>query len=884
MNCDLKTSAQAWNDGITAFQNAFMLSGDATKSIKFALNELTDKHPNLEFDHSTFYTPLIASLKEKGLVDKNYQFAKAKLTGIEKALDNFKDLNNPDKKKLAESLSKKKQITPQVIKNEYAALKGLPHFSDEMNALIDQVATDRQAYEKIQSDIGSIFGEIQKAKKEKTYTKEKEKEFSDKLDDLNKQQNVALENYLKSDIKFGEALHKGRHFVYQYGDIMKMNLMNPTTLLKNMTGMVTDGVFRNLTNLVSAPTSALIIAIRKGLKKTSSSYGAVPIAAKITAIGKGNANIKAKLYAKYGTDPVYTDQLRTPNFIDGTKNIKKLIDGDKSLANTLGAIFKFSSAGITRGLGAPDFLFQETSKIAELNRLGKQKGYEGAELKAFIMAPDAKSAQMAEDYSKKITYKQDLSFLGGNLDFDKKTVDFAKIGDKLIEDGANPFTTRLWTGLLHAVKNMVVPFIKTPVNLLRNANALVLPEYTLAKGLIEAKKMTDPDEALQKVNTTVFSAMLGFHFRSVILNMIAAGLISAGYDDEEQKAKEIIEKKTGGSGRFNVNALWRGLTFQEIKEKKGDVYVDNAANGAIGIAIGAYAHAYSNYSKEDMKKEADWLRDGKYFESVGKTFASEMAGALDNSFFSGINMAQRAIEDKEGHAFLKYINQSLMTMIGGLIPATHQQLSKAATEERNKTYDKNLTFGQNVYNTLGYNFGFGSFGTPTPNYNALTEKGGTAKKTKDPLLFDNYWGRLLATADPYKGKEVAENTPVTRLYDAMRAVPKEDRDNLMPGLVDDEINVGSKKKGKYVKLSPEQYEYVQQRASLHRMMLAAPFIMSKDFDKADFDTKVGVLQGLYNEGRDQAIKDLKAAFPNIKGTAKEQKKKKDTVKGLLRKY
>lgn len=883
MDCDLKNSAKAWNDGITAFQNGFMLSGDAAKSIRFALKEISDKHPDVEFEPSSFYNPLIEKLKSENLVGKDFQYGtKAKITGIEKALKNFKDLNDKDKKALASKIAEQKEVSPQKIKNAYAELKGLPAFTPELNSLIEEVAVTRQSYEGIEREIGSILGEIQKHKKDKTYSPELDKEYGGKLDDLNSKQNKALEEYLKTDIKFGEALAKQRHFVYQFGDIMKMNLMNPTTLLKNMTGMITDGVFRNLTNLVSAPTSALIIAIRKGLGKTDSSFGAVPIAAKVSALGKGNASFKAKLYAKYGTDPVYTDQLRTPNWIDGTKNISNLIKGDKSLANTLGAIFKFSSAGITRGLGAPDFLFQETSKVAELNRIGKQKGYSGAELKAFIMSPDETSLKTAEDYSKKITYKQDLKILG--MDFDKNTIDFAKIGDKKIEDGANPYWTRLWTGFAHVLKNRLIPFVKTPINLIRNSTNLVLPEYALAKGLIDAKNTENPDEALQKINTSVFGAVLGFHFRSVILNMIAQGLISAGYDDEEQKAKEIIEKKTGGSGRFNVNALWRGLTFQEVKEQKGDLYVENSANGAIGIAIGAYGHAYSKYSKEDMVKEAKWYRDNNYFSTIGQTSLSQLSSALDNSFFAGMNEAERAFKEPQ-YSGKKYVQQTLMTFIGGLLPSTHQQLSKAATEERNKTYDKNLTFGENVYNALGYNFAFGKFGEPTSNYNALAQKGETSKKIKEPLLFDNYWGRLLASGEPFKGKITEhKETPVAKLYEAMRSVKKEERDNIMPGLVDDEINIGTARKPKYASLTKEQFDFVQQKASVHRMILATPFIMSKDFDKSDYATKTEVLQGLYKQGRDQAIKDLVKAFPELKRSAKTKDKKGKTSKELLSKY
>lgn len=890
--CDLKLSGKAWNDGVTAFHNAFMLSDndDPTRAIKFAMEEVKAKNPHIDFSEESFYKPLIDHYKEQGLVDKNYQYKKSKLTGIEKALNNFKNLDADKKKKLADKIEKLDEVTPQKVKNAYAELTGKPSFTPELNSLIDRAAEDRKAYEDNESEIEKAFGEIQKHKADKTHTPEVEKEYSAKFDELNKKQNELLEKYLQSDMKLGEALSKGRHWFYQFGDLQKMNLMNPTTLLKNMTGMVADGVWRNVSKLISTPTGMMITAIRKGLGKTDASYSSVGTVASLNALGKGNARFKAKLYAKYGTEPVYSDQLRTPNWIDGTKNIADFIKGERTLPNVLGAIFKFHAAGITRGLGAPDFLFQETSKVAELNRIGLQKGYSGAELKGFIMNPDAKSKLQAEEYAKKITYKQDLKFLGGHLDLDQKSLDFAKIGDKVIEDGGNPFITRLWTGLLHMAKNKVVPFFKTPINLLRNANQLVLPEYALAKGLVEAQKEYkegNTDEALQKINSSVIGSIAGFHFRSVILSMVAQGLMTAGYDDEEDKAREVIEKKTGGSSKYNVNALIRGLAYGEVKAKPGDLWVENSATGAIGIAMGAYAHAFSQYNKKDREKEADWYGNGfdDYVSTLQKTSMSEISGALDNSFFSGINELERAFKDKGGARANKYAQQTLMTVIGGLLPATHQQLSKAAVETRDKTYDKELTFSENIYNALGYNFGFGSFGRPTPNYNALRGQGEPVKKTKEKLLFDGYLGRYLASADPFKGKIAPdENTPVGRLYEAMREVEAKERGNLAPGMVDNEINVGTKKKTRYAPLDDQQFEYLQDRASLHRMLLATPFIMSQDFKEANHETRVKKLEMLYSEGRKEAIKELKQAFPEIKKKGKARNGGNISQKILNKKY
>jgi hypothetical protein len=884
--CDIKTVAEAWNAGIDSFESAFLLSDSPTKAIRFALSEIKEKYPDIDFSTESFTNPLIETLKANKIVSESYKFKGDAKSQVEKIVSKFEGLDEKQSKemsgKIFEKFFQKGDISEQDVKNAFAQMKGYPSITPEFNKLIDQVAADRQAYESIENEIKGILGQIQTLKKNKEYSKEKDSEFSDRLTQLKKEQNVALENYLKSDLAFGEHLSKGRHWVYQFGDIMKMNLMTPVSLLKNTSGMIGDTLFRNFSNLISAPVSSTVLLVRRALKKTDATFSSIPLLSKTEGAFKGSANAKAKLYAKYGTDPVYNDQIRTPNYIDGMRNVRKILEGDKTPLNTLAAVFKLSPSIITRGLGSPDFFFQEMSEVSELNRIGKEKGYDGAELKAFLLAPDPESLKLARDYAKKVTYKQDMPL----EEFFRSKLDFAQIGDKMIENGGNPFLVRLGTGVGHVIKNLIMPFTKTPINLLRSANKIVLPEYTLIKGLYEASKITNGDQKTNKIITSISDATVGFHLRMIALNMVAQGLISAGYDDEEQKTKEIVEKKAGGSNRVNINALWRGLTFQEIKERPGDTYTDINALGTVGIALGAYAHAYNKYGKDDLQNEIDYLKNGNYLKIPAKAALSELSSSLDFTFFSGFNEAARAIRDESGYALDKYIQNSMMTMMGGILPGTHQLLSKAETPERIKTYDKDLTFGQNVYNQFGYRFLFGKGIDPSLNYNALTEKGESAVKVKDHYLFDDYWGRLLASADPFKSKIINNpNTPTYKIYQAMRTVEKKEREKFMPPMVNDEINVGTRKKPVYANLNKEQYTYLQQQASMHRMLLVTPFVMSQDFETMDFETKTDVLQGLYKKGREQAINELKLRYPDLRKTGtKGQKASKKDAEKLIKKY
>lgn len=854
--CDIKSSIEAWNHGVVSFMNAMKVSNNATKSIKYALKELSTKYPDLKFDSESFTKPIIEKLKQEGLVKDDYTFKGNKNNEVEKIVSKFKGLDEKQSKELSKKIFEKSfkngMVNEQDIKNAYSEMKGYPSITPEFTKLIDEVANDRQAYESVDSKIKNILGEIQSLKKEKKYTTEKEKDFSKQLDKLKKEKIVALENYIKSDLKFGEMLSKDRHFIYQFGDIMKMNLMSPISLLKNTTGMAGDAVFRNLSNLIAAPISYAVLGVRKAMGKTSSTALAPKIVSHTTGGVKGDALSKAYIAAKYGVDPVYTDKLRAPNYVDAVRNVKKIVEGDDKIKNTVQAIFKISSTGISRGLSAPDFLFQEMAENSELNRIGNEKGYKGAELKAFMLAPDENSADIAREYGKKITYKQGMPL----EDFFKK-IDFAKIGDSMIENGANPMLARLLTGTGHIVKNIIMPFTTTPINILRGANRIVLPEYTLLKGFYDARQLTG-DEKTNKIISTIADATVGFHIRMIALNLISQGLISAGYDDEEDKVREIIEKKTGGPNRVNINAIWRGITFEDIKERKSDRYVDINSLGTLGIAFGAYAHAYNKYGKEDLQKQIDYLKNGNYLTVPANTAVSQLSSALDFTFFSGWNESFKALKG-EGNDREKWLQNSLMTVMGGFLPATHQILSKSETESRPKSYDKDLTFSQNVYNQMGYKF---FFQVPDKTFKVLTENGEKTERIKEHYMFDNYWGRVLAASDPFKSKVVENpNTPTAKLYNEMRKVDKKQRDDLVPGYVSDKVKI----KGNDILLTPGQYDYFQSQSSLHRMGLATPFIMSHDFDKMDFDEKSKVLKNLYEEGRQQALKEVQQKFyPDIR--------------------
>jgi hypothetical protein len=197
-----------------------------------------------------------------------------------------------------------------------------------------------------------------------------------------------------------------------------------------------------------------------------------------------------------------------------------------------------------------------------------------------------------------------------------------------------------------------------------------------------------------------------------------------------------------------------------------------------------------------------------------------------------------------------------------------------------------LSFSENLANTFGYRFFFNSKDLKN-KYFSLAEEGKGGLKKKQYMLFDNYFGRVLqAELGVFKSTDTNMEGPVNKLYDAIKGVEKDERDKMFPSSINPEITIGTKKKAQKVKLTDDQYDYLQGQASNYRMMLATPYIMSKDFEKSDYETKTKVLQSYYQEGLKYAKKDLQKRYPEIKNQKVESfdREDKKNVKKLVKTY
>jgi len=884
MQCDLKTSSQAWNDGIDAFKKAFKLSGGkTTNSIKFALSEVQRLNPDLDFSQDSFVNPLVKSLKEKGVIDNKYEFSTQKKSEkvnvsekkVTEIINKAKGLDENQKKtfakKVYEQLNEKEMLSRDDIQSMYSEAIGLPSMNEKMRGLVKTVAQNNKALDAVNKKIKTLLGEAQteKASNEGKLSPERDKYFETEINKLNEEKRKAESSARDSSSKLAENLQEKGFWMKDISDMARMNLMNPVSLLKNFTGALFDGSLRQISNATSSVMSEILYRVFNQ-KKTN------PILARTKGALATKRWQSVKEAWKYGAIDKAKTELPSGSSLNSANEFRRAMDatGFNKLKHYVAGAFKYSPERIAKTLAATDAIFYDMAYNAELERSAEEQGLKGFDKAAFVENPDEKSKELAKAYADKVTFRQDLPF---GL---KTSFNFEAGKKSLIDKGVSPTAASYMSGAAYMATTLIFPFIKTPVNIVRNAVTIMMPELAISKGIFDAYAVKDNATERQRILTEAAAkAVTGMVIRSVAMEMIAAGLISAGYSDEDEKTKDVIEQQAGGPNRININALMRGLMFQETKAEKGDKYVDLSSLGVLGIVFGAYAHAYTKFSKEDLQKERDIIKNE--FSILPRVAGGILGSAMDQTFFTGINELQRAVKEIDGGGMSKYAVNNIMTLFGSIIPSTLQKFSTAVDPFVYKQFDKEKSFGENLSNALGYRFA-GSTGTMDKKYFSLTEDKNSATKKKDYLLLDDYLGRLLQQElDVFKAATGKEDNPITRLYEATRDVEKKERANLLPSSVGLKQNF----EGINLTMNKEQYTYLTDRAAIQRTLRATPYIMSEDFKKSSYEERVDVLKSFYKDGLEAAKEDLISKYPQLlEGSQEESEDTENRKDELIEKY
>lgn len=484
-----------------------------------------------------------------------------------------------------------------------------------------------------------------------------------------------------------------------FGAIMQGNLLTPVSQVFNVYGNIANVFARQF---LVAPPAALIDAIRAftsgknrevtlsmgaflfGVKRAvfmgipeSFSYmflgrkpsdelfeyeyrrGFIPIQSMLAALS--DTKVANAINKAVGREVIKSDQLA------------RLESGEISLNDRLKkfteATFGIPAEIMFRTLTLGDRPFSRFAEGLEIHRQARKLGLKGDAFAEFIKHPDPQTIKKAKEVGKEITYQADTSF------------------SKAVQNILNALSKTELGGFL--VK-MVVPFSKTPSNIIYDTLNYVTPPLALARALKAAKQ-----KDYAAFSTLISKSIIGFSLYAVADWLISNGLATSGIGDDEKKEKELFYSMFPYES-INMSALRRVLNGGSSALQDGDVFVNYSKAGPIGAIIGARA-AY--WAGKDMKPTSTQAVSDGYAEMFTQ-YASDMIGTTmssfqfmaQQSFLANTNQILELLNSK-GEVNADYVLNSLFKTSSAIIlPNTLSSLNRSTRAKLPDLYDKNSLF------------------------------------------------------------------------------------------------------------------------------------------------------------------------------------------------
>lgn len=902
VKCNIKASIEAWNHGVDSFQDAMLTTGgDMSKSLKYAISKVQEKYPDLDFEVESFTSPLIEAMKKEGIIPENYKFGKTKSgtkeidaakkeqeklakqqekeefkhkKKVEDVVSKFEGLNDNQKKEVArdiiDSVIENGMINDADVANSIAKATGKPFYTKEFDAAIKKSVQANVKLEETSTAIDEKVDEIQSLKDKGEYTDKESDRIEKELSDLEKEYDKARNSANEALQNLSNQMEPYHFWFFDMMNAAQLNLMGVRSLLKNITGTVPDAAIRNMGDLVGSIFGAgfKLFKAQNPLPFGQKTLGA------IEALKSGKVSSNMKSAAKYGTT-TFENEIPHYNFLSAANKLRQLKEstgGKEKMKNLAAFLLRIHPDAISKGLASPDQAIYTFVYEGELNSIAESKGLKGAEKKAFLMKPDEKSVEYAKKRADLATFKQN-TIISENV---SKTLSFnAYEYYKKRSKEVSPSRAKIEGSLFLTAKVLFAPFVKTPINIVHAASKYIFPEVYLAKTLIsDIKKEEDPNFRNKIIAEEVGRFVVGAYLRNVAINMVMGGLITASYGDEERKSLDTQKQVKGGYAKINLSALMRGMTFQGYEEKKGDMWVDLSALGFTGLIFGTYAHAYSKMSEEEKKEIPQNPLDYEFYLNSSKMILPTVKNSLETSFLAGTNMAYKAFVEEKEDQIDKFKINFVNLLLSGTFNSTFQNLSSATNPYELQVFDKKKSFSENLLNNFGYKFMFGT-GTDDvkEKYFNLSEKG-KGKVKRNYMLFDNYFGRALASnLDALKLTKDASGSELGKLLTAASKVGVDARKDYFPNGIGTTQKIGDEK----IELTTEQHEYLLEKASQYQLAFAAPVINSESFDSSASADQTKALKEAYKAGLEQAKLMLQEKYPDITSQKTDKNLEQDEI-------
>lgn len=468
----------------------------------------------------------------------------------------------------------------------------------------------------------------------------------------------------------------------------------------------------------------------------------------------------------------------------------------------------FEATGITadimfRMLNLGDKPIRKAAEFGKAFEIGWLKGLRGAELEKFVFFPGEDIADAIKDAGATATYQQENA-IQNNI-----VTPFMKYLSEIPIVG----------GPLKLLAKSQMPYVSTPLNLLKETALLAVPEVALAMGLYNAAK------GRRAESIDMFArGMVGMIIGATIQSLVIKGLLTAGADDnKEDKQKERdIQQQVIPPYSFNITGFARMMAFGDPKVKDTDTWIDARKMGVLGTLMAIHANKFKGMTPEEMQGIT-------HISKLLTTIPYLLRTGLDQSFLAGTNTLLNAIHDG-GKAADRWVVNTLRALGATVLPNTVASVSRASEEHIKEL--KNLELTDRIID----NFKLSLFAG------------------KDLPTKINIWGDPVDIAPAGRGKypyylfditsyrKIDHNNFGFYIYKFWKEMGEDEK--VLPTPPSNRITFGNKSKV----LDPYEYEDLQREVGGARKNMIQSYVMSHNWLTDSKEIKLSNLRNMYEAG------------------------------------
>ena len=840
-------AAELYNGAISIVQASIKAGDSISKAISKGIAHIKKNHAE-EWDekgfrahlesplekHNTILDPekaIKAELKNlntsiKEVIKKHYTKAEDIKTSLVDKLVKQSGLEEQEAKDLADEISKKFNDLATKAKRDYIKQKSPKDLKEVVNKVIPS-SVDQQLIE--MSNVGALTNEdVRNVYAEKLGIKDITTEEAERIIKLGEIMQEAdnfadetKENFTTANVeKYIKLKKEQQKAINEIAELLSDK--KPKSVADTLSTVLQGNLLTPISILTNVYSNTLLQPLRFAAKGIASTldYGFTKAFGKPRAIDVLAANkgywVGAKAGLKQGTRELLTgpqsDEIKKFDIGRGFKPVKALIAAfDKKkqqttserINNFVEGTVGMPAEAFFRALNFGDKPAEVAAQTAKAYELAALKGLKGTEREKFLMFPDEESAEQIKQAGESATFKE------GNVA--AKAVSYGQTqlfnwADKNIPN---------FSGALKLFVKSQMPFVKTPLNIIKESFDYALPQLSLVQSMWYGSKGNRV-----KAEEYFGKAMVGFILHAAADALFRNGLLSGG--PEEDKKERALQYQAFNAKGLNLSGLMRLLTGGDPSIQEKDTFIQYDKMGIPGNIL-------------NMRAEMGEKKEGKEFDNFATellydTFSSmpNIAGtALEQSFLAGTSTLLEAIKSGEWD---NWMSNTFGAITSIPIPNTVASIARANREYIPEVRDPD------IMKRLG---------------NVLKAKVGMVNGL--PVKID-LWGNPIkqtpsGVANPYvyhlidvtKARDITSDKLSYEVYKVWKATDDKD---VIPSVPSQTINVGKLK----IKLTPQQYERFLKDVGGSRKALGFAFINNDGYDKTTNETKIETFKRLYTAG------------------------------------